>query len=174
MSFRIRLAAVLAILALVAAACGGGSDDDASAEELPPNPAATCLAGDPDCDDIPGADLDEPLLEPGDPVAPGDAVIGTPIIGGGLTIADALSTDADGPLAVVGFLIQDADGARLCDLLLESLPPQCGGDSVDLSDVSTIDPDELKTAQGVTWTDNTVTVYGEIVNGVLTATPFSS
>ena len=174
MSYRVRIAAALAAVALVAAACGGASNDAASAEELPINPAGACLAGEPDCNDIPGQDADEPILEPGDPAAPGDAVIGTPIIGGGLSIADALTSDADGPIAVAGFLIQDANGARLCDLLAESMPPQCGGDSVELSDVSMIDPDELKTAQGVTWTDSTVTVYGEIVDGVLTATPTSN
>lgn len=183
MSQRIRFAAMLAALALVVVACGSGTVDSTGADELPPNPAAACHSDAPDCNDTPsdgpgGNDtplqpLDEPQLEPGDPGTPGQVVTGMPIAGGGLSVADALATDTDGPIAVVGFLIQDADGARLCDLLAESLPPQCGGASIELSDISTIDPDELKTAQGVTWTDFPVTVIGEIAGSVFNVTPMS-
>lgn len=164
-----RLAGLLAVFALVAAACGGSGD---STSELPTNPAAgACLAGDPDCNDIPGNDA--PALEPGDTPL-GDPVIGAPILGGGLTVADLIDAAPDGPLAVVGFLVQDADGARLCDGLAESLPPQCAGASVELSDISSIDPDELRTEQGVVWTDFPVTVLGELAGGVFTVTPLSN
>ena len=55
MSHRVRLAAVLAVLALVAAACGGGDDANARADELPTAPiAGACLSGDPNCNDNPG------------------------------------------------------------------------------------------------------------------------
>lgn len=175
MSHPLRIAALLAALALVAAACGGTTQDDGSATgDLPQNPAATCLAGDPDCNDIPGNDA--PTLEPGDPDAPvtPGGNMGMPIDGGGLSVADALSSDVDGPIAVFGFVVQGADGARLCDALAESFPPQCGGAAIDLSDISTIDVDQLKSEQGVTWTDAAVTVIGEIVGGVFTVTPLSS
>ncbi len=164
-----RLIVLLAVLALVAAACGGSAD---TTSELPVNPAAgACLAGDPDCNDIPGTGA--PALEPGDSL-PGDPAIGAPIIGGGLSVADLIAADPDGPLAVVGFLVHDADGTRLCDGLAESLPPQCAGAFVELSDTSTIDPDELRTEQGVTWSDFPVTVLGELAGGVLTVTPLSN
>jgi hypothetical protein len=170
MSSLTRTVALLAALALVAAACGGASEP---ASELPTDPAAgACLAGDPDCNDIPGNDT--PALEPGDQLPTDGGVIGAPIIGGGLTVADVLTTDVDGPLAVVGFLVQDGDGARLCDGLAESLPPQCAGASIELSDTSTIDPDELRTEQGVTWTDTPVSLIGEVVSGVFTVTPLSN
>ncbi|NIR41603.1 MAG: hypothetical protein GWN79_26950, partial [Actinobacteria bacterium] len=83
-------------------------------------------------------------------------------------------TDATGVIAVKGFVVADADGIRLCDLLAESLPPQCGGTWIELANLDAIDPDELKTEQGVTWTDFPVTVLGEIVDGVLTPTPLSA
>lgn len=166
-----RIAALLAALALVSAACGGASDDSPS--ELPTNPAAgACLVGDPDCNDTPGNDA--PALEPGDELPTDGGVIGAPITGGGLTVADVLSTDVDGPLAIVGFLVQTGDAARLCDGLAESLPPQCAGPSIELSDISTIDPDDLRTEQGVTWTDVPVSIVGEIVSGVFTVTPLSN
>lgn len=100
----------------------------------------------------------------------GDPVVGGLLVDGGLTVGETLTTDAVGVIAVKGFLVQDAAGARLCDLLAESLPPQCGGASIDLSDTSTIDPGEMKSEQGVTWTDQTVTVFGEIIDGVLVVT----
>lgn len=158
----IRLAAVLAALALVLAACGGTAD---SAGDLPTDPAGACLAGDPDCADVPG---DDPMGEPGDDDEPsaGGGVLGAPIVGGGLSVEDALAGGVDGVIAVRGFLVEDADGARLCDLLAESLPPQCGGAWIELSETSTIDPDEMKSVQGVTWTDFPVTVLGSIVDGV--------
>jgi hypothetical protein len=171
-----KMLTAFALVALLAAACG---DDDGSAGasgsgELPPDPAAaTCPEGTPDCNDTPG--LSEPPILPGEPdegVAPDS---GTPmVVDGGLTVSEALATDAAGPIAVSGFVIGDAGGLRLCEVLLESYPPQCGGASIALADSSTIDPDELQAAQGVTWTDYPVTVLGEVVDGVLVPTPLSA
>ena len=67
-----------------------------------------------------------------------------------------------------GYLIVDTDGnSRLCSLLLESLPPQCGGDRIDLPgfDVSTVPstknlqfvPGGIRT---VIWSDSPITVKG--------------
>lgn len=176
MTPRIRIAGALAALALIAAACGGASDAEApGVADLPINPAAACIDTEPDCQDT--LDTNEPLFVDGEPTdGPDDGLVvngGALTPDGGLTVADALSSDAVGIVAVKGFLIQDDNGARLCDLLAESLPPQCGGASVGLSDISTIDPDELKSEQGVTWTDFPVTVLGELAGGVLTITPVS-
>ena len=41
---------------------------------------------------------------------------------GGLTVAEALATDAGGPLTVRGFLLDDGTTVRLCDAVLESYP----------------------------------------------------
>lgn len=50
---------------------------------------------------------------------------GAPIPGGGLTIAEAKTSDLDGPLMVVGHLAERNGELRLCDGLRESDPPQC-------------------------------------------------
>ena len=177
MTSRIRLAALLAALALVAAACGGGTaeTDEPANADLPINPAAACIETEPDCQDT--IDTDEPLFlddEPRDSAEPPAVVNGGALVpGGGLTISDALAGDDLGIFALQGFIVADDAGPQLCELLAESLPPQCGGATVELAGLDMIDPDELSEAQGVTWSDQPITLVGEIVNGVFVPTPFS-
>jgi hypothetical protein len=94
-------------------------------------------------------------------------------VDGGLTVAEALATDATGVLAVKGFVVADGDEVRLCDALLESYPPQCGGDSVVLDSLEVVDPDALTAEGAVTWTDSPQTVFGELADGLLTTTALS-
>ncbi|MDX1689808.1 MAG: hypothetical protein R3290_02170 [Acidimicrobiia bacterium] len=179
-----RFTIIAALLALVAVACGSGdavggdqaapttvANDDA----LPPNPAAgACLEGAEDCNDIPGQEPGNPLLEGDEPdLSQEPGVSGGFVVGGGLTVSEALETDADGIVAVQGFIVADDTGTRLCEGLAESLPPLCSGASIEVSDLSTVDPDELNTEQGVTWTDVTVTLLGELVDGTLVVDPGS-
>ncbi len=169
--FTPRLAALIAAVALVAAACG---DADA---QVPVNDAAdspdissACLIEEPECDDTPNGDQ-EPQDLPSDDDGAVDS--GGFIIDGGLTIPEALATDATGILAVKGFLIDDGQEARLCELLAESFPPQCGGASVVIDSLDQIDPDEMTSNGDVTWTDQLVTVLGELVDGTLVTMPLS-
>ncbi|NNC74291.1 MAG: hypothetical protein HKN93_02145 [Acidimicrobiia bacterium] len=183
MSIR-RFIPLIAAVALAAAACGGQTgalDGDAALDpsvfdELPINPAAgACLAGDEHCADIPGSET-PPLLvgdEPDLGADPGAGVSGF-VLDGGVSISDVLTEDPQGPVAVSGFVIQNASGLYLCEALAESMPPQCGGAVIALSDLSTVDPDELKTAQAVTWSDQLVTVIGEVRGDTLVVTPLSS
>lgn len=168
-----RTAPLLIVLALVAAACGGGSDDAAS---LPPagsdtagngDPATTCLAGEPDCADVPGnaaAPLDLADAAGSDSGMAAD---------GGLTVAEALESAATGTIAVKGFIVEAAGEARLCDALAESFPPQCGEASVQLGTLDQVDPESLSSEGNVRWTDATVTVFGELIDGTLIPTPLS-
>jgi hypothetical protein len=184
---RLSLVALLAVLALVAAACGTGDDRSASAapvggsEEpavLPPNSkpdttpplAGACLEGEPECNDTaaPGdvpSDLPPPDV-PDTPLSPTGV-----LVDGGLTVAEALATDATGVIAVKGFLLVDDQGARLCELLAESLPPQCGGSAIAITGYEEMLSTPLSNAQGVTWTDQYASFLGEIVDGVLVVDP---
>ena len=82
-------------------------------------------------------------------------------------IAQALEAAEGSEVTVSGHLIADSDGnARLCSVLAESLPPQCGGDRIDLLgfDASSVPnsktpqrPSEIQTAR---WTDDYITVTG--------------
>jgi len=187
-SLRLSLLALLAVLALVAAACG--AEDDAAASQAPvggsdepavlppnPNPDATppdatgaCFEDEPDCQDTPG-----PGEVPSDLPPPDDG--GTPLtstgmlVDGGLTVTDALAGDATGVIAVKGFLVVNEGGARLCEALAESYPPQCGGSAIAITDYEETLSVPLTSAQGVSWTDDYVSFLGEIVDGVLVVDP---
>lgn len=154
---------LIAVLALVAASCGGG--DDASSAGLPVNngdePAAmdaTCLAGEPDCQDIPGNTSEPQDLTNG---ADDGATVPT------AAIADAATTS--GQIIVSGFVVDVAGEIHLCSVLAESFPPQCGGDSITVTDISQVDPDSLSSEGNVTWTDQPVLISGEMVDGTLVA-----
>lgn len=178
------LMAVLAALALVAAACGDDDDadvsvgDDAAAEpgdeaglpiaddESVPPAAGACLEGTVDCNDTPG-DLGPPLLEPGDEdVVPVTGVL----VDGGLSPEEALSMGpADGVIAVTGFILDGATGTYLCGALAESYPPQCGAGAIELEGFALeMVAAPISVAEGVTWTDTPVSVFGVVDNGVMT------
>ena len=164
----------VAITALFAVACGGGEDS----AELPTADdlgAATCLADDPDCQDLgPLPTDDEPLFTDGEPTdgEDGDAIV-QPLVGGGVEISEALTSDIDGGFAIVGFYLDDGSGARLCEALAESFPPQCGGVSIPVDNSAGVELDELQTEGSVTWTNQPAVLVGEIVDGVFVVTPIS-
>ena len=62
--------------------------------------------------------------EPERPAAPPSA------IGPGLSVAEALESDLEGPLLVRGVLVERDGELRLCSAILESYPPQCGEPSL--------------------------------------------
>ncbi len=166
-----KLVLLIASLALVAAACGGGEDDAAA---LPVNdgdaPAidTTCLVEEPECDDTPAGEPQD-LPPPGDNPATSDGFV----VDGGLTVTAALQTDAIGIVAVQGFVVATAEDVRLCEALAESFPPQCGGASIVLEGLEQIDPEELSTEGDVSWTNLTVTILGELIDGTLVTDPLS-
>ena len=189
----VKVAAVGAALVLVVAACGGDSDDeaapapttaavqDADPAVLPPNPnpsdsppiAGACLEGEPDCQDIPGQEPQDLPVFDEEPGSGDQPVTGMgAVVDGGLTVGEALTTDATGILAVQGFLLDDGSGYRLCEVLAESFPPQCGGATVGITNFEEVLGVPLANSQGVSWTDSTVTFFGELVDGVFVVDPF--
>ena len=70
-------------------------------------------------------------------------------------------------VTVSGFLVADRDGnTRLCSGLLESSPPQCGGDRIDLlgfdanSVPNTSTPQSSSEIRTTKWTNSQITVTG--------------
>ncbi len=51
-------------------------------------------------------------------------------LGPGLSVAEALESDLEGPLLVRGVLVERDGKLRLCSAILESHPPQCGQPSL--------------------------------------------
>jgi hypothetical protein len=89
-----------------------------------------------------------------------DPSAGVPIPGGGLTVSEAIASDLEGPLQVKGYVIGD----RLCEAILESHPPQCGEPSLRIE--GEVDAD-FREEGGVRWTDEQVSVLGEVEDGVI-------
>ena len=136
-----RLTPFIPILVLAVAACTGS--DSASTE---PDAADTCLAGAPDCDDTVSSDL--PATEPER----------------GVSVAEATAQPIDGAFELRGFFFVDDAGARMCETLAESFPPQCGGASIPVGDFEVALP--LSSEAGISWTDSVVFLEGQIVGGV--------
>lgn len=125
-------------------ATGGRSPADDSRDA-----AAVCLEGASGCDDAPTGT--------GGPESGPD---------GSVPVADAVAAEIQGPFLMSGYYLGDGSGARLCESLAESFPPQCGGVSIPLDESgSTVDA-PTTTEGDVTWTDAPVAVEGEIVDGV--------
>ncbi len=80
------------------------------------------------------------------------------------TLADRTEPASD--LSVVGYVVV-RNGGRLCDVLLESFPPQCGPASVELAGYEDLDV-EFTEAQGVRWTENKVAFRGRWKDSVFT------
>ena len=153
------------------------NDDD-------PAIANTCLAGEPDCQfkgaaDEDVRDLPPPIDAEPEPDSAGGTVSSGMLVDGGLSVAEALETDATGVIAIRGFIVADAGSARLCELLAESLPPQCAGASIILADLTADGlaqlPNDralgLETTQGITWTNQSVSFFGELVDGEFVIDP---
>jgi hypothetical protein len=168
-----RTLVAIAAVALAASACAVSSETSDPNAGLPVI-SVVCAPDSPDCDDTVVIDGDDlfPDDEPQDGVAPSAGASGM-LVGGGLTVAEALATNASGILAVQGFYVDDSSGPRLCEALAESFPPQCGGANVGLGDLSGIDLGELQSNGDVTWSDDVFVVIGELIDGVLVPTPTS-
>ena len=198
-----RVALLTMAIALTAAACGsstttsptntGQAEPAPTGDEPPvadtpndddPAVASTCLAGEPDCQykgaaDEDVRDLPPPIDAEPEPDSVGGTVSSGMLVDGGLSVAEALETDATGVIAIRGFIVADAGSARLCELLAASLPPQCGGASIVLAGFTAYGLTELpnnealglETAQGITWTNQSVSFFGELVDGEFVIDP---
>lgn len=83
-------------------------------------------------------------------------------------IAELLANDEPRTATVSGFLLWNDTNARLCEVLMESFPPQCGGLSVVIANPEAFDEGTLQAAQGVRWTDGFVDVTGRFDGSQLT------
>lgn len=167
----------LVALVLATSACAVASETSDPNAGVP-QVAGICAPESPDCDDTVVIDQGDgtgedlfPDDEPRDGVTPPGA--SGVLVGGGLTVPEALATDATGVIAVQGFYFDDGSGPRLCEALAESFPPQCGGASLTLGELGDIDLGLLQGSQGITWSDDSIVILGELVNGVLAPIPTS-
>jgi hypothetical protein len=118
-----------------------------------------------------GAETDEPTSEPPaeDPLPDddgGDASGGTTMTV--YSVPEARAMAGEGSIHVTGLLIDSGSGWRLCELVLESYPPQCGGDALTGDGVEpSLFP--LEEEGNVRWQTG-ATVVGEVDGDTLTIT----
>ena len=93
-------------------------------------------------------------------------------LGSALSVEQAL--EQGGPLRVEGFLVApEGREVRLCAVLLESYPPQCGGASLvveglDLATVQGLTKTNDPSLAQVRWSDKGIQLDGTVEDGVLT------
>ena len=80
-----------------------------------------------------------------------------------MTVAEALTHGStDDLVRVTGSLFVDPDGmVRLCDAYLESFPPQCGGDRIEVEGLDLDTMERLQTEGDVSWAEG-VTLLGAV------------
>lgn len=84
-----------------------------------------------------------------------------------VTVEEALAS-GDGAAAVRGFLIDEQGQVRLCDAVMESYPPQCGGASLQVTGVDVASLDGATTEGEISWVDQVV-VTGTLTGDTLDA-----
>jgi len=109
--------------------------------------------------------------DPGsDPETPqeGGTSLGGFVVDGGLTIPEAIAYKGNEIIAVQGFVYRSGETNALCELLAESYPPQCGGESLVIANPEATDDIVLTEAEDVQWSEDYVPVFGRLAEGVLT------
>lgn len=95
---------------------------------------------------------------------------------GAITVGELLDRPTDGDTAVVfAYVLADGSSTRICEVLAESFPPQCGGRNVEVRN-----PDDLEAKfllditlteeQDVRWTEQPVSLIGWIEDGQFVVT----
>lgn len=171
-----RFSFLVTMVAVVAIAAAGCSTTD-NAELDPANGALVapqCAEDAPDCSDTAAIDADGtggtlPLAPPTD-LSPGSGLV----VEGGISVGEALAFDGSEVVAVGGFVVSVDGEARMCSLLAESFPPQCGGESLIIANPEALVDLPLVEEGAVQWSDATVVLLGSIDDGVLTVTSAST
>jgi len=133
--------------------------------------SSACYMDEPHCEDTVVADdpgTDSPRVRGDEPLPPPETSSGL-AFEGGLTVSAALLTDAIGTLAVQGHLFIEDQVVSLC----EELAPggeryECGGAQVQIEGLD-LGPylEILIPHDGISYSQDPITVFGELVDGVL-------
>ena len=89
-------------------------------------------------------------------------------IDGAVSLGEALAYMGRDPIAVEGFVVIDGAGARICESLAESFPPQCGGAHLDITNPGVLTDLPLVEEASTQWTDTYVTLFGDVNENLFT------
>jgi hypothetical protein len=85
-----------------------------------------------------------------------------------VSLVEAVGEEPDGQRVIVaGWYVEDEGDARLCESIMESFPPQCGGRGLQLEGLDPAQLDGVQSDQGVTWAEDEVEVSGTLRDGAL-------
>jgi hypothetical protein len=172
------MTAILAAAALVLASCASGDNGTTDTSDDAAAVLSQCAEDAPECNDTATIGTDDDLGETGGdlPLAPdvSDSASGGMIIDGGLTIEEALAYDGTDAIAVSGFFVSLDGEARLCSVLAESFPPQCGGLSVTIANPEVLTSTPLVEEGSTQWSEDAVTLIGTITGDVFTIDALSA
>ncbi|NND02036.1 MAG: hypothetical protein HKN91_04555 [Acidimicrobiia bacterium] len=73
-----------------------------------------------------------------------------------ITVDQLVARSADSPIAVQGFLLDKGGVTRLCSVIMESYPPQCGEPAVELVGLDLAAVAGTQSEQGVAWKESVV------------------
>jgi hypothetical protein len=108
-----------------------------------------------------GSDEDgEPASQPQPPVAG----IGA---GPGISIDEAIALESDEPLLVNGTVWADGDKIYFCDAVLESYPPQCPANRLEVVGLDLAEVDGLQRVGDIAWSERTQ-LLGVVAGGKIT------
>lgn len=94
-----------------------------------------------------------------DPPTTSTATVPDPDPGGVIDVTELFDGEGPRDATVRGYLLWDTTSARLCEVLMESFPPQCGGLWVVIANPAALNVATEET-QGVRWTDSFVELQG--------------
>jgi hypothetical protein len=136
---------LMVVLAITMAACASGSANNAQK-----------------------ADENIDVVE--DPMAPDSVQADSSgfAVDGGLTVAEALAYEGTETIAVQGYLVVDGQTGLLCEVLAESYPPQCGGQSLAVTNPEAASGAVLVEEGEIQWSEQPLTLFGHVSNGQLT------
>ncbi len=110
---------------------------------------------------------DEDLVAPAGPSGGGDRSGGA-ATGPGISVAQARVSKLAQPLLVTGFIVADGEHVRLCEVLAESYPPQCGGQFLEVRGLDVSSIPGVESEQNTRWTSRSRQLLGEVSGGTLT------
>lgn len=95
----------------------------------------------------------------------------TTSVSAAMEVSELLKLQAGSPAIVAGYVIWDTTAdARLCEVIMESFPPQCGGPYVVITNPETLDL-TLQQEQSIRWSDDRPSLSGVFDGERLTLDP---
>jgi hypothetical protein len=159
----------LLIGVLVLSSCAVSEEHSGPDAGSAPSVLVACAEDAPDCQDTLVTGGEDPLA----PSTDSDGSASSGMVIEALSITDALSYQGSERIAVAGFVVRTQDASRLCDALAESYPPQCAGESIEITNPEATDALPLIEEGDVQWSRERVTVIATVTSEGITIDPTS-